>query len=145
MKYLVLSILIVLIYSSCQQVYEEPLPSLEGIDVDWNLHRFGEQLSAAASDGVQADELHMLEGEYSKFYNIYFDHILPIRGDDPESMAENLTGFYRDSSIVGLVDKVNMVHGDLSEVKDGLNEAFRYMKYYMPCLLYTSGATKLGI
>lgn len=135
MKKLVILIYAISLFSSCEEVQKEAIPSIDRVTVDWELHRFDKELHEIAEDSSNKEQLSILEGKYPKFYHLYFKHILPLKGDNGAELQENLYGFYQDSSIVELVGLTESVHGDLSEPMFELDQAFKYMKYYVPTFI----------
>jgi len=119
-----------LILSSCEE--QVTAPDVSNISLDYNIHRFEEQLYQMDTNDVYM-ALNKLSEEHPYFSKIYFTEILPLEDKQNfEVFYESIKSLSRDEAFKEVVSQVNEKYGDFSKQKKEFDQAFRYLKHYFP-------------
>lgn len=123
---------LILFTTACEG--ERELPDLSQTPpVDIQVRRF-EQDFFALDTARLAEELAQLRTDYPEFSEVYFRYLIPLeRGDfSPEEQLLVLRSFLTDTLTRALNDLVQETYPDLTELETDLEEAFHYLRYYLP-------------
>ncbi|MCH8329917.1 MAG: hypothetical protein IH946_00810 [Bacteroidetes bacterium] len=125
LSFLCLSILI-----SCNSQYEV---DISGIEVNIQIRRFEQDLFKAgpeAADTKYSD----LKAKYPEFFDLYVENIMQFKRsyDSTDRYHNHLAEFLSNKNIQGLNDSCQAKYPDLNDLKQKLEEAFTYHKYYFP-------------
>lgn len=136
MKYgfwgVLLALSMVCAISSCGTDEKEVVPDVSDITLTNKLVRFDVLLSALDTNNLN-EEITLLRNDYTEFYNVFFQHVLPFDVKTEEGFLSNLRGYLGDSRIQHLQDTTALVYSDFeSEIKPKLDHAMKMMKYYFP-------------
>ena len=111
-------------FISCKQSNR---PDVSNIAVNIKIERFDKELFAGKNKNP--DEVDkQLTAKYGLFYDDFMHKIL----DSKYSNTESLINLYKDQAYTDLTKEVDSVFPDLKEQEAGLNETFKYIKYYYP-------------
>lgn len=102
---------------------------ISDIKVDLKIKRLDLDLMQNYPD---TPDVYKLIKEYGNFLELYSYQILQIGGVNQRDFAKLLMDYNKYCHEFQLPEKVNKQFGDLSRLKDALNNAFRYYKYYFP-------------
>ncbi|WP_343523041.1 gliding motility lipoprotein GldB [Pedobacter sp.] len=111
-------------FISCRQGNR---PDVSKIQVDLRIERFDNELFAGKNKNVTGVDQH-LRSKYGVFYDDFIHRIL----DSRYSSTESLANLYRDQAYTDLTKEVDSVFPNLKPQEEGLNETFKYIKYYYP-------------
>lgn len=102
-------------------------PDVSNIQVDIKIERFDQELfNGKNKDVVNVDK--QLALKYGVFYDDFIHRIL----DSKYSNTESLANLYHDQAYTDLSKEVDSVFPNLNVQEEGLNETFKYIKYYYP-------------
>ncbi|WP_406825161.1 gliding motility lipoprotein GldB [Pedobacter sp. KACC 23697] len=102
-------------------------PDVSNIQVDIKIERFDQELfNGKNKDVVNVDK--QLALKYGVFYDDFIHRIL----DSKYSNIESLANLYHDQAYTDLSKEVDSVFPNLNVQEEGLNETFKYIKYYYP-------------
>jgi len=111
-------------FISCKQSNR---PDVSNIAVDIKIERFDKELFAGKSkNAIEVNQA--LSTRYGVFYDDFMHKIL----DTKYSNSESLFTLYHDQAYTDLTKEVDSVFPDLKAQEAGLNETFKYIKYYYP-------------
>ncbi len=111
-------------FISCRQSNR---PDVSKIQVDIKIERFDNELFAGKKKNItEVDQ--QLRSKYGVFYDDFIHRIL----DSKYSSTESLANLYRDQAYTDLTKEVDSVFPNLKPQEEGLNETFKYIKYYYP-------------
>lgn len=102
-------------------------PDVSNIQVNIKIERFDKELFAGKNKNTAAVN-QQLSSKYGVFYDDFIHRIL----DSKYSNTESLSNLYRDQAYTDLTKEVDSVFPNLKTQEDGLNETFKYIKYYYP-------------
>ncbi|WP_293306915.1 gliding motility lipoprotein GldB [Pedobacter sp. UBA5917] len=102
-------------------------PDVSNIQVNIRIERFDNELFAGKNRNIDAVN-QQLSSKYGVFYDDFIHRIL----DSKYSNTESLSNLYRDQAYTDLTKEVDSVFPNLKTQEDGLNETFKYIKYYYP-------------
>ncbi|MBE5319571.1 gliding motility lipoprotein GldB [Pedobacter sp. MR2016-19] len=111
-------------FISCKQSNR---PDVSNIQVDIKIERFDKELFNGKNKNV-IDVDKQLTSNYGVFYDDFIHRIL----DSKYSNTESLTNLYQDQAYTDLSKEVDSVFPNLKVQEEGLNETFKYIKYYYP-------------
>lgn len=111
-------------FISCKQSNR---PDVSNIAVDIKIERFDKELFAGKSKNP-AEVNQTLGTKYGVFYDDFMHKILESKYANNESLAN----LYKDQAYTDLTKEVDSVFPDLKAQEAGLNETFKYIKYYYP-------------
>jgi gliding motility-associated lipoprotein GldB len=111
-------------FISCRQSNR---PDVSNIQVNIKIERFDNALFAGKNKNITEVDKH-LSSKYGIFYNDFIHRIL----DSKYSNTESLANLYRDQAYTDLTKEVDSVFPNLKAQEEGLNETFKYIKYYYP-------------
>jgi len=111
-------------FISCRQSNR---PDVSHIQVNIRIDRFDNALFAGKNKNI-SDVDKQLNSQYGAFYDDFIHRIL----DSKYSNTESLANLYRDQAYTDLTKEVDSVFPSLKIQEEGLNETFRYIKYYYP-------------
>lgn len=121
MKKATLVLLVILILGSCNN--KESAPDISGIKVGLSTNRFDQDFFSM--DTLQVEqELTNLQQKYPELLPLFLQHIVGV-----QSSAE-VKAFYR--SYKPIFDSSQKVFKDFGSVREDLEKALRYVKYYFP-------------
>lgn len=108
-------------------------PDVSHIEMPVEINRFEKELFALDTSNLEM-ELAALEERYPEFSNVYFTYVLASRNPQvaPEGHLDYVRGFLTHPAIQYLYDTTQTVYPDLSAVREDFQQAFRYLKYYLP-------------
>ena len=111
-------------FISCKQSNR---PDVSNIAVNIKIERFDKELFAGKSKNpVEVNQA--LSTRYGIFYDDFLHKIL----DTKYSNSESLFTLYHDQAYTDLTKEVDSVFPNLKTQEAGLNETFKYIKYYYP-------------
>lgn len=117
---------------SCGVDRSESIPDVSDIEVDYDIYRVDELIHNIDTSNL-AVGIEKFQSTYPKFYDIYFQHVLPIVGDTEDQFQENLKGYLTDKRVRRLLDTVDMVFDGIEDnLKKDFDQAFKLMKHYYP-------------
>jgi hypothetical protein len=133
--YSVLSLLLLVSYTACRPDATTNIPDVSDIDVDLKITRFEQEL--LADTNIDAAGIQRLRENYPAFSQVYFDHVMPGADNiaaqtDPELKFKDMQTWIRHPRTRWVYDTVQQIFPDLAEYEKGLEESFRYAKYYFP-------------
>ena len=126
-------VLISLGLTSCWEDKNKHIPDVTGINVDYKLLRFEQDLFSIDTNDIIAD-VAALQQKYPQFADFYFQRILQIKKpwDTTGVYLEHIKGFLTYSFTQQLYDTTQIVYNDLSSVSNQLKQGFQFYKYYFP-------------
>lgn len=111
-------------FISCRQ---NNRPDVSNIQVSIKIERFDKELfNGKNKDVIDVDK--QLASKYGVFYDDFIHRIL----DSKYSNTESLNNLYHDRAYTDLSKEVDSVFPNLKAQEEGLNETFKYIKYYYP-------------
>ncbi|QIL39943.1 gliding motility lipoprotein GldB [Pedobacter sp. HDW13] len=111
-------------FISCKQSNR---PDVSNIAVNIKIERFDKELFAGKSkNAVEVNQA--LSTKYGIFYDDFLHKIL----DTKFANTESLSTLYHDQAYTDLTKEVDSVFPNLKAQEAGLNETFKYIKYYYP-------------
>ncbi|MFF5383222.1 gliding motility lipoprotein GldB [Pedobacter suwonensis] len=116
--------LFAIIFISCKHSNR---PDVSNIEVNIKIERFDQELFKGKNKNV-LEVNNQLASKYGVFYDDFIHRIL----DSKFSNTESLTNLYHDQAYTDLSKEVDSVFPDLKVQEDGLNQTFKYIKYYYP-------------
>jgi len=111
-------------FISCKQSNK---PDVSSIQVNIKIERFDKELFAGKNKNI-IDIDKQLDSKYGLFYDDFIHRIL----DSKYSNTESLANLYKDQAYTDLSKEVDSVFPNLKVQEEGLNETFKYIKYYYP-------------
>jgi len=111
-------------FISCKQSNR---PDVSSIQVNIKIERFDKELFAGKNKNI-IDIDKQLDSKYGLFYDDFIHRIL----DSKYSNTESLANLYKDQAYTDLSKEVDSVFPNLKVQEEGLNETFKYIKYYYP-------------
>lgn len=126
---LILFVILVFLFS-CSN--DKAKPDVSGIKTDIVIHRFDKDFFALDTNNIQTS-LQQIEKKYPAFLSLYFKFFAPVKDIAQQnnlSFDSALIQYYR--FIKPLAVAADQKFNDLSEIKSGLEENLRYVKYYFP-------------
>ncbi|MFD2583026.1 gliding motility lipoprotein GldB [Pedobacter vanadiisoli] len=111
-------------FISCRQGNR---PDVSKIQVDIKIERFDNELFSGKNKNITGVD-QQLRSKYGVFYDDFIHRIL----DSRYSSTESLANLYRDQAYTDLTKEVDSVFPNLKPQEEGLNETFKYIKYYYP-------------
>ncbi|RQO31596.1 hypothetical protein DBR32_06480 [Taibaiella sp. KBW10] len=125
--------LLTLTFTSCQS--EEGAVDVSKVSVQLQYIPFYKEFSAMDSNTV-AQGLVQLEAKYPDFLSFYIDTLLPFgRIEKPYTDAEHIVpirNIFVHKDFRALNDTVNQVFPDTKKYDEGILDAFKHIKYYLP-------------
>jgi len=112
------------IFFSCSN--DNNAPDVSNIKVDIPVERFDKDFFSIDTIGIEKG-LSAIAAKYPSIFPIFINNILGI-GDTLQK--ESVMLFIRQNKF--LADSANKVFGNIDDVKEHLEQAFRYVKYYYP-------------
>lgn len=116
--------LFAIIFISCKHSNR---PDVSNIEVNIKIERFDQELFKGGKKNV-LEVNNQLASKYGVFYDDFIHRIL----DSKFSNTESLTNLYHDQAYTDLSKEVDSVFPDLKVQEEGLNQTFKYIKYYYP-------------
>lgn len=102
-------------------------PDVSNIQVNIKIERFDQELfNGKNKDVIDIDK--QLALKYGVFYDDFIHRIL----ESKYSNTESLNNLYHDQAYTDLSKEVDSVFPNLKAQEEGLNETFKYIKYYYP-------------
>jgi len=111
-------------FISCRQSNR---PDVSHIQVNIKIERFDNELFTGKNKNI-IDIDKQLNTKYGVFYDDFIHRIL----DSKYSNTESLANLYHDQAYTDLSKEVDSVFPHLKAQEEGLNETFKYIKYYYP-------------
>ena len=102
------------------------------ISIEQSMLRFDVALFEAGQDGLNANEISWLRGQFPQFFPLFAQQIMRLAGPSDSLTAINLTEFVQDKNVSKLYDSVQQVFDDTRELEHQLIEGFKYYKHYFP-------------
>lgn len=126
-------ILLSLGLTSCWGGKNTHIPDVKGIKVNYNLHRFEQDLFAIDTNDITGG-VAALKQKYPEFADFYFQRILQIQKpwDTTGVYLQHIKGFLTHSFTQQLYDTTQIVYKDFASVSDQLKQGFQFYKYYFP-------------
>ncbi len=127
MKKIFIIILIINLFYACTDTKQDIDTS--GIKLEINIKRLDTDLIKNYPDTPNVSKLML---EYAKFFDLYSYKVLQI-GDPKHKQAKKLLNDFNNYCFdYELPQKINKQFGDLSELRQDLELAFKHYKYYFP-------------
>lgn len=111
--------------------YRFKSPDVKGIEVDFELIPFYEELFAIAPDNFQYEAERMKE-KYGSYLEAYSMGIIRIGSTEDEDFVGNMSFFLGYEPNKEVLDTVNVVFNDREALRKKLEMAFKHYKYYFP-------------
>ncbi|KQM74865.1 gliding motility lipoprotein GldB [Pedobacter sp. Leaf216] len=111
-------------FISCKQ---NNRPDVSNTQVNIKIERFDNELFTGKNKNI-IDVDKQLNMKYGVFYDDFIHRIL----DSKYSNTESLANLYHDQAYTDLSKEVDSVFPNLKAQEEGLNETFKYIKYYYP-------------
>lgn len=124
-------ILLVLIFSSCDEEPREKLPDISGINIDVPINRFDLSLGLIDTNSISSS-LNELESQYPNLYPIYFERVLSLGKNPKVSMEDDIRGYLTNTNTRNILDTVKVEYREMAAFEQQFNKAFSYLKYYLP-------------
>lgn len=124
--------LILVALAACHPGKKEA-PDVSGISISVHIHRFDRDFMGIDTNRVGAG-LSGLYREYPGFLGVYLEHIMNF-GAYPDTggrIAGEVRAYLTGRDIRLLQDTVNAHFPELTGIRAGLRQGFRYLKYYFP-------------
>ena len=106
-------------------------PDVKGVDVDFELIPFYEELFAIAPDNFQYEAERMKE-KYGSYLEAYSMGIIRIGSTEDEDFVGNMSFFLAYEPNKEVLDTVNIVFKDRDALRSKLEKAFKHYRYYFP-------------
>jgi hypothetical protein len=109
----------------------EGAPDVSEIKIDLTIERFDKDLFALDSTQLPL-EFPRLEQKYPSFAHIFAREVLNLgaSADTPEAVVKELRHFLAQNQV--LKDSVFKKFASVTDIRSGLTDCFRYVKYYFP-------------
>ncbi len=118
---------ILVLVTSCVPDKGKNIPDVSDIAMEIKIHRFEKDLMNIDTNNVSLGMDALIE-KYPVFMKeIYLPKILPALQD-----TNMMAMFVKSPGIQMLYDTCLIVYGDVSDIENELNQAFRFYKYYFP-------------
>ena len=121
-----------LVFASCT-TDKRPLPDVSDIEAPLTIQRFEQDLFRLDTNNF-AVALRELADQYPSFAELYVEGIMEagnLRNLNPQQLAY-LRGFVSSPVYRAVYDTTQLIYPDLDNVKEELQQALRYFKYYFP-------------
>ena len=116
---------------SCNPSHQNAIPDVSHIDMDIRIERFDRDLMEV--DTLQPLVWNMeMEEKYDDFYVIFLHLLIDADPADSAKIERLLPMVSTQAAFKDIAAEVAEKFDDMSDVEEGLNEAFRYFKYYIP-------------
>lgn len=123
-------VLLFAFFTSCSSDKSKNIPDVSGIDLDWQLVRYDQEMLALDSSGgvVDAEPLFI---KFPLFSELYFRDILGLRtsADSLPALAGQLLA---QAEFRHWIDTCSQVFPDLDAQKQQFDQSLRLLKYYFP-------------
>ena len=114
-------LLLVFILFSCNQ--EDHGPDVSGVKVNLEVQRFDNDFFSIDTNNLEPG-LAKLQEKYPEFLRLFMNNIAGISG------PEQIRSFY--GSYRPVYDSARLLYRNFEPVRSGLEQAFRYVKFYFP-------------
>ncbi len=109
------------------------IPNLDHITPVFEVFRSEQQLASLDSSSTD-EEIKLIRSAYPAFWNLFFQHILPLEGagrniGNPNDAIRKIVS---DERLRAILDTLAFEYADFSDLESGLYEAFQYHEYYFP-------------
>jgi hypothetical protein len=130
---LILGLMSALAFQSCQYNKSNEYPDVSHIPVEVKISRFEIDLFSIDTVNMAAG-LEALEASYPEFGAVFFENIMGSKDSlvAPEGHVEYVKGFVADSTVRALYNTTMAAYPDLTALEKDLEQAFRYLEYYLP-------------
>lgn len=119
-------------FCACKQ--EKHIPEVAHIEVDVNMNRL--DLKIRDIDTLHAKtDLQKLEADYEEFMDIYLTRIMNLKRPwDTTAVYYEIFNeeYLKPDGIRWLMDTTALVFGDMEDIQQAFEQAFRFYKYYFP-------------
>lgn len=126
---LLLTLSLSLSFYSCNN--NKQTVNVSNINANIDIIRFDKILFNLNTDSLDA-EIPKLDNKYNEFIDIFGNRIIKIGGTNNANFTYLLNNFINDYDIKKVKKEVDIQYKDLSEIKNNLENAFKYYKYYFP-------------
>jgi len=108
-------------------------PDVSDITVQYTTSRTEQAITNILKSGRAGLGLGMMQQAYPQFYELYFSHILPIKGFGTPAFVGNAASLFADKAMQQLMATTAEEFTDYkTSVDDPLREMFTYLKYHFP-------------
>lgn len=110
------------------------LPDISHIDIDFEGINYDDEFLAMTSGDNIKSSIEVLKSKFPALTNIYINNVMRFRHprDTSDIYLDDINGFLASDAVTGLKHRIDSVYTDRSIMDRGFEEAFRYMKYYLP-------------
>ncbi len=129
-KVLVLFILPVLIFTTASCKRNQYKINISGISVDLKVQRLEKDLFTINPEDIPAN-IPVLRQKYNGFLQL-FSYVINTGEINDPSFGDFLVRFCTDRQNNEVYDSVQKVFQDIREIEEGLQQAFRYYRHYLP-------------
>jgi len=121
-----------IIWTGCQTDSIE-VPDVSGIEVEVEFSRFEQELMSLDTNDI-ALALDELYKKYPDFAPVYFQQVLQMNPQLLNSgrFQEVVKGLIQFPSVQALSDTVQLVYGNIDDLTQEFEQAFKYYKHYFP-------------
>ena len=128
-----LLLILVIIFSSCQNDQTRKIPDVSDIEVSVDIRRFDQDLFGIDTNQIEAS-LIALEQKYPNFAPVFFENVLRSKDEKfaPEGHPAYVKGFVQFPAVQQLYDTTQIVYADMSQIKEEYQKAFQFYTYYFP-------------
>lgn len=120
------------LFYSCGGDVQVKAPDVSDIQVDYRIIRW-DSLILNVDTFHTARDLALLKDKHPAFYEIYFSRILPLVPNKEGDISVSMDGFLRAPISAHLKEELQKTFPHLNEqLKNELDQAFQYYKYYLP-------------
>lgn len=133
LKPIKISILLIVIFASCNKDGKEKIPDVSDIKVETNIYRFEKELFNVDTTRF-SEELKKLKNKYPEFTKVFIENVMAATDPKvaPEGTDKYLKGFISAPQIRKLYDTCQIVFKDFRPTEKEFDQAFKYLKYYFP-------------
>jgi gliding motility-associated lipoprotein GldB len=125
----ILLLLIAILVYSCGE--NKLKVDVSNIKVDVKVRRFDQDLYVLSKKDL-LKEIPILEQKYKSFFELYTSNVLRIGYTNERDFFQKLEDFLLHPDWSAVYREVQNKYKDVSDVEDGLREAFKHYKYYYP-------------
>ncbi len=104
---------------------------ISDIDLEIDIKRLEKDIFTFDFDSID-QKLPYLRDKYGAFFEIYNQNIIHIGKSTGEQYPEDLMAFITDFTVNQAYKNVTEQYEEITDIKKGLQKAFKYYKYYFP-------------
>lgn len=121
-----------MIMIGCTDTARTVAPDVSGIEVDFDIVRFDQQVLAIDTNEVR-NGIDKLMDQYPAATTLYFETLNPYTASAKrDSIDQALRAFLTEPFVQNLSDTIDIVFGDMSTIEFDMKQAYRYLKHYIP-------------